>query len=83
MLLNAADAGLTLFAVRRGATEINPLMAAALAHGDGTFFAVKYALVTMGVWALWRTHAIGPLRFVVAVYACVLTYHVIAPMMSR
>ena len=55
LVLNVADAVLTLVAVARGyAYEANPLLAP-LVHGYPYLFAVgKFLLVSLGAWLLWR-----------------------------
>lgn len=74
MLLNIADAGLTLCAVSLGVLEANPLMAHALSHGPSFFLAVKISLFTLGAVFLYfkRPKILVP---VAIIYSLVLAYH--------
>ena len=49
LFLSAIDALLTLLLLNHGAYEINPIMAYYLRIGPYTFWAVKYALTSIGV----------------------------------
>ncbi len=70
LLLNGADALMTLAVVRRGhAVEANPIMAALLDHGDVPFLLAKAGLVTVGVAVLWAFRQ-RPLSLVGAGVAC-------------
>jgi hypothetical protein len=79
-LLSLADALLTIVATRAGARELNPVMAASLAHGAWYFLLVKMLLTTVGCWFLYKggerlwvkRAAIG----CVCVYAAVLCLHI-------
>lgn len=83
LLLNALDAGFTLFWVLSAqATEANPFMATALDVHPVMFVVTKVALVGMGSWLLWR-HKKRPLAVVsmfaaFIVYYAVLLYHLSA-----
>jgi len=48
-LLSITDAALTLYLMRHGAAEINPVMAYFLSHGPTAFFIAKYILTTFSV----------------------------------
>jgi hypothetical protein len=53
---NFTDAVLTLTWVdMKVATEANPLMAALLQIGSGSFLAVKFTLVNLGAYLLWQS----------------------------
>ncbi|MCA9602508.1 MAG: DUF5658 family protein [Polyangiales bacterium] len=55
LLFNLLDLVLTLVVVLTGlAIEANPVMAEALDAGPLPFSLVKLALVSMGVWIIWR-----------------------------
>lgn len=79
--LNLLDLGLTLHLIARGATEMNPVMAALLDAGWGWAAAFK-AIVTLGVAAgLWlgRRHLLvrrTGVAFVV-LFAAIVAYQVI------
>ena len=49
IFLSIIDAGLTLFLLDKGATEINPVMAYFLTHGPIVFFWAKYLLTTFSL----------------------------------
>jgi len=49
IFLSIIDAGLTLFLLDKGATEINPVMAYFLTHGPIVFFLAKYLLTTFSL----------------------------------
>lgn len=74
VLGSALDAGLTLVLLGRGASEANPLMAAALALGEGTFLAIKLggtalAAVVLAVHHDWALLHRVPVRWVVTILA--------------
>lgn len=82
-MLNLADALFTLVYVEAGvATEANPLMHTALRESPVAFMAVKLALVSLGVWLLWRWRtrrsAIAGLVTATTAYASLFVYHVSA-----
>lgn len=52
LTLSIVDAFLTLFLINHGAYETNPLMAYCLKVDPSAFFAVKYALTSIGVLIL-------------------------------
>lgn len=74
VLGSALDACLTLVLLGRGASEANPVMAAALAWGEEAFLAIKLGGTALGAmvlavhheWALLRR---VPVRWVVTVLA--------------
>ncbi len=74
MLLNVADAGLTLCAIDIGVLEANPLMAHALSRGTSFFLAVKILLFTAAAVFLYykRPKILVP---VTITYMAVLIYH--------
>ena len=76
LLLNVADAGLTLCAIRLGVAEANPFMAYALSHGAAYFLAVKLFLFTAAALFLFlkRPKMLVP---VTIVYSMVLVYHLL------
>ncbi len=49
VLLSILDAALTLHLMRRGASEVNPVMAYFLSHGPTVFFVAKYALTAFSI----------------------------------
>lgn len=81
LALNLLDSILTTIWISAGhATEHNPLMASALGHGWLSFAVVKFALVSFGVYLLWRRRhhplAVGGMLTALAVYAAVLIHHI-------
>jgi hypothetical protein len=55
IVLNLLDAMFTLVWIKSGvATEGNPFMDQAMAHGALGFMVIKLALVSLGVLLLWR-----------------------------
>jgi hypothetical protein len=74
ILLNIADASLTLCAVNLGVLEANPLMAYALSHGHLFFLSVKILLFTVATVFLYfkRPRTLVP---VAVIYSMVLIYH--------
>ncbi len=49
VLLSILDAALTLYLMRHGASEVNPVMAYFLSYGPTVFFIAKYALTTFSI----------------------------------
>jgi hypothetical protein len=76
LLLNIADAGLTLCAISLGVVEANPLMAHALSYGPSFFLAVKISLFTLAATFLYfkRPRALAP---VAIIYLMILIYHLL------
>jgi hypothetical protein len=74
LVLNLADALLTIGWVAAGAAdEANPLLSG-LVHGHPALFAaVKIALVSLGSWVLWRFRRRG--LAVVAIFVGFLAYY--------
>lgn len=83
LLLNVIDAGLTLRWIQGGyATEANPMMEV-LAHDYPLLFViVKFVLVALGAYLLWRLRkrrlAIVSIFLAFLAYYCVLLYHLSA-----
>lgn len=74
LLLNLLDAGFTLYWVWSGrAKEANPLLSWAVLEYPLTFVLVKMALVSGGLFLLWR-HRERPLA-VIAMFLAFLTYY--------
>lgn len=74
IVLNLADALLTLFWVRAGlATEANPLLSTIVAEHAVLFVLGKLSLVSLGSYLLWnrRDHPLA----VVGIFAVFLTYY--------
>ena len=80
LVLNVLDAVLTLIWIRTGAaTEANPLLAQ-LAHEQPVLFiVVKFALVGLGSWLLWRFRkrpmSVASVFIAFLVYYFLLLYH--------
>ena len=76
LLLNIADAGLTLCAIEIGVLEANPLMAYALSRGTPFFLTTKISLFTAAAVFLYykRPKILVP---VTIVYLAVLIYHLL------
>ncbi len=49
VVLSIVDAALTLYLMRHGADEINPVMAYFLSHGPTVFFIAKYIFTTFSI----------------------------------
>jgi len=80
LLLNLHDAIITLALVQSGlAVEANPLMDVPLVGGAIWFMFTKIALVSLGVWLLWRYRhrrsAVLALGSATLVYSLVAIYH--------
>ena len=80
--LSLIDAGFTLYLLKRGATEANPVMRAALHLGDRAFVLIK-TLVTVGAAGFLVLHKNWPLgRLCLALallgYAALTLYHLYA-----
>jgi hypothetical protein len=83
VVFNVLDAIFTLVYVQAGAAEEgNPLMAVLLAWHPVSFVALKLALVSLGVWLLWRVRhhraAVAAIVGIAVVYAGVLALHLSA-----
>jgi len=83
VVLNLLDAIFTLLYTSVGiATEANPLMDRALATSPIAFMLAKLALVSLGVWLLWRLRArrsaVAGLIVVGSAYAGLVLYHLSA-----
>jgi hypothetical protein len=76
LALNLFDAGMTLRAIARGAVEINPAMAALLAHGSWAFLIGKMVLVCVGVVVLWWYRRVRAAQF--SMTCAVFMYSVLA-----
>lgn len=76
LLLSTLDAALTLYIVESNiGYEVNPLLAAALAHSYGMFVAVKLTITVLcvQVFERWCPRATW---FVVALFGAVATYSI-------
>jgi Domain of unknown function (DUF5658) len=83
IVLNLLDAMFTLLWVRAGvATEANPFMDRAMAHGAVGFMTIKLALVSLCVGLLWRLRhrraAAGALIASAVAYSSILVLHLSA-----
>ena len=58
VLLQFMDAATTLFLVGNGASEVNPMMDAALQHSTLTFCFVKFLAALLCVW-IWTKNKLG------------------------
>ncbi|MBI4510026.1 MAG: hypothetical protein HY698_10360 [Deltaproteobacteria bacterium] len=81
LVLNLLDGVFTLLVVLSGlAVEANPLMGRLLDLGPVQFMVGKTALVSMGVWLLWRMRsnrlAVAGLMATMVVYALLVLYHI-------
>jgi hypothetical protein len=81
LLGSLLDALLTILHVQSGGSELNPLMAVALAHGVGTFVALKLGLTGLGVWWLSSHREVNlaywGLRITALMYALALAVHLL------
>jgi len=80
LVMNMLDVVLTSVVVSVGlAVEANPIMAALLEHGTAPFAIAKMALVSTGVWVLWRYRhrplAMAGTAFTFGCYALVMVQH--------
>jgi hypothetical protein len=77
--LSLLDAGFTLDLLRKGATEANPIMRAALDLGDHAFVLIKTSLtlVAVGFLALHKNWPLGRLCLVASLlgYSALTLYH--------
>lgn len=77
--LCAADAAFTIYHLRRGATEINPLMNFALSLGTSYFLIFKYVLTSAGLFFLLTHKNFFLARLatmtIIAMYSLLLAYH--------
>lgn len=80
LFLSAIDALLTLLLLNHGAYEINPIMAYYLRIGPYTFWAVKYALTSVGVlfFVMLRNTFLKSIK----IYTDTLFYFVLAAFMT-
>jgi hypothetical protein len=80
--LSILDAAFTLALLRRGATEANPVMQAALHLGDGPFVFIKTAVTALaaGFLCLHKNWPLGRLCLFVAIlgYGALTGYHLYA-----
>jgi len=76
LLASLVDAGLTINAIDRGATEANPLMASLLSS-TALFVGFKTALTALGVALLLRLQAVRSLLLMAVVYVTALCYHLL------
>jgi hypothetical protein len=80
--LSLFDAGFTLDLLRKGATEANPVMRAALSLGDQAFVVIKTVMtvLAMGFLCLHKNWPLGRLCMGVALlgYAALTAYHLYA-----
>jgi hypothetical protein len=51
-LFQILDAFMTLAHIHRGGIELNPVMGALIAHGNGVFLGVKLGVSSAGLWFL-------------------------------
>ena len=81
--LNVADLVLTAYALDRGATEANPIMAALFGVNQGVAMAFKLAValvVAVALWSLRRYRMILELSLaLVAAFVLLLGYHLAGP----
>lgn len=72
LLLSVLDCATTLYLLHRGATEINPLMAGVLSHGELAFWGIKLGVAVLAAVVLeaayLRNRRLG-FRVIVGVYA--------------
>ena len=74
LTLNFLDATLTYLWVSLGlASEANPLLRNLIEESPLLFFLTKFALVTLGVWLLWRNRMRA--SAVVGIFAAFLVYY--------
>lgn len=82
LALSLFDAGFTLELLRRGATEANPVMRAALDLGDRAFVLIKTSMtiLAMGFLCLHRNWPLGRLCMGLALvgYTLLTAYHIYA-----
>ena len=60
LLLNLADALITMWALKHGYHELNPVMKAVMAHGLWAFFVAKMGLASWIAWKVPRRSMVLP-----------------------
>ena len=76
MIFNSLDAILTVVLIQQGlATEANPIMNEALSHGIFDFFLIKFSLVSLGCFGLWKARK--KMFAKISIAACVFLYTVL------
>lgn len=80
LALCAVDAYFTMYHLRRGATEVNPIMNFALSLGRWYFLMSKYALTLVGIFFLlphknFRIARIATIAMI-CMYAMLIAYHI-------
>lgn len=76
MVFNCLDAILTIIWIQQGlATEANPIMNEALSQGIFDFFLVKFSLVSLGCFGLWKARE--KLFAKISITVCVFLYTVL------
>ena len=71
---NAADVGLTLYAIQNGAEEINPIMAWALSVSPLFFIIIKFIVFGLAIDFL-AIRAPELLRWITMLYMSVMAWH--------
>ena len=71
---NFADACLTLYAVSRGAVELNPLMAVLIEYSPFAFLAVKFILFAFAVDLMSKLRP-NYLKWVATMYLLIAAWH--------
>ncbi len=84
VVLSMTDACLTLYLVKNGAREINPIMAYCLSHGPSAFILIKYVLTCISVLTLLvlsnvfiiriRMYTRTIFHYVIGVFSCVVLW---------
>jgi hypothetical protein len=80
LVLNVADALLTVFWVQQGrAEELNPFLRSLVHQQPALFVAAKFCLAALGAWLLWRLRkhrlAVVGLFLLFLAYYWVVAYH--------
>lgn len=80
-LMSVLDYGFTLIALKKGAIELNPLMAMAIEVSESYFFLLKYILTSFGLLILFLYKDFFPIEKVVipilVIYCALITYHIV------
>ena len=84
VVLSMTDAVLTLYLIKKGAREVNPIMAYCLSHGPSAFILIKYTLTCISVITLLILSNVFIMRlkmytrtiftYVIGVFSCVVLW---------
>ncbi|MCP4340738.1 MAG: hypothetical protein GY799_18085 [Desulfobulbaceae bacterium] len=80
-VMSILDYGFTLIHLKKGAIELNPLMAMAIEVSESYFFLLKYLLTSFGLFILYLYKDFFPIEKVVfsifIIYCTLIIYHIV------